>query len=136
MKFFFVTAILVFLLFNCSTKTIETLEIPNFYTSPIINDSLVMNGKTIFERHCHSCHSMEINTSKAPDISDVLRYHEPSMFYLYLLGEKNQKLLSTSRVYPTPCVINDSINKQEAIALTEYLKQYQNWLHEINSRFK
>jgi len=129
--------LVVLFLCNCaSNNKEETVEFPNFYTTPIINDSLVITGKIIFENNCVTCHTMQINTSKAPDISDVLHYNEPSALYLYLLGNKEKKLLITKREFSKKCEISLSIKENEARALTEYFKQYQNWLHEINSRFK
>jgi cytochrome c len=136
MRVCFISFTIISFLYNCKSKTEEKNEIPNFYTTPIINDSLVNAGKIIFETNCATCHTIQINTSKAPDISDVLHYNEPAALYLYLLGNKEQKLLNTKNKFTIKCGVNDSISKNEAMALTEYFKQYQNWLHEINSRFK
>ncbi len=137
MKSFLKLISVVLFFCNCtSNKKDEKAELPNFYTTPIINDSLVNAGKNIFETNCATCHTMQINTSKAPDISDVLHYNEPPALYLYLLGNKEKKLLITKKEFSKKCEISLSIKENEARALTEYFKQYQNWLHEINSKFK
>lgn len=136
-----------FLLYLCSSSIIyfscvqeskenTSLEVPDFYTQPIINDSLVDIGKSLFAEHCGSCHVLVLHSTKAPDIADVLYDHEPADLYSYLLGSRHKKLMPNKSDYKDTCRVPAAIGADEARALTEYFKQYQNYLHEMNSRFR
>lgn len=141
---FSITFVILFVGFSCNTPTtpiasfhpngigpIEKLEL-----SPI-SDSLMKYGKAIFDQKCSQCHTMEYKNT-GPDISDILWSKNPEWVVNFMLNknemlEKDSFAIKTKLQYQTNCEMVIE-NKEEAIAILEYLRMYQIWLHEFNAK--
>ncbi|MGB0882677.1 MAG: c-type cytochrome, partial [Vicingaceae bacterium] len=104
---------------------------------PAINDSLMKVGMNLFKTKCSECHTMEFKNS-GPDISDLLYTKKPEWFMNFMLN-KNEMLkrdasaIKTRANYQTDC--GAAIHSEsDARELLEYLRIYQIWLHEFNTK--
>lgn len=102
-----------------------------------INDSLMKHGKAIFDQKCNKCHTMEYKNT-GPDISDILWAKKPEWVMNFLLNKdemllKDSFAIKTQLEYQTKCNLTVE-NKEEALAILEYLRMYQIWLHEFNAK--
>lgn len=142
MKYFFGILIIV-LSFSCNNTENKTPSSPygigpiKKLELPTISDSLVKEGMTIFKNKCAKCHTMEYKNT-GPDISDILAYRKPEWVMNFLLNNKEMLLkdslaINTRKKYNTNCNAEITIEK-EAFALLEYLRIYQIWLHEFNTK--
>lgn len=103
-----------------------------------INDSLVQEGIQLFNEHCTSCHTMELEHI-GPDISDLLVRRKPAWVLNFFMN--TEEMLASDSVamqvgqrYDVSCVGSFKKSElQKAEAILEYLRMYQIWLHEINA---
>lgn len=100
-----------------------------------INDSLVDEGRRLFEQHCSECHKMEYK-SIGPDISDICEIRKPEWIVNFILNtkemiQKDKAAKTTAAAYTEDCPqLIDELN--DAYALLEFFRQYHIWLHEFN----
>ncbi|MBD81024.1 MAG: hypothetical protein CL840_19050 [Crocinitomicaceae bacterium] len=102
-----------------------------------LNDSLMQQGKSLFDSKCSSCHTMEFKNS-GPDISDILAYRREVWVLNFILNKeemlrRDSLALLTRKEYEMDCG-SDISSEEEAFQLLEYLRQYQIWLREFNVR--
>ncbi len=130
------------ILYSCSSKPqvstnpqgigpVANLELP------AINDSLMKVGMNLFKAKCSKCHTMEFKNS-GPDISDLLYTKQPEWFMNFMLNKeemirRDAAAIKTRANYQTDC--GAAIHSEsDARELLEYLRIYQIWLHEFNTK--
>lgn len=102
-----------------------------------INDSIMRIGMETFKLKCASCHTMEYK-NLGPDLSDLLARRQPEWVMNYLLNhqemlKKDSITIKTNLKFEKNCTIKLN-NEDEALALLEYFRIYQIWLHEFNAK--
>jgi hypothetical protein len=103
-----------------------------------LNDSLMNVGKKLFDDKCSQCHTMEYKNI-GPDISDILAYRKPEWIVNFMLNKEEMLLrdslsIITKNKYESNCGA-EITNKKDALALLEYFRIYQLWLHEFNTKY-
>lgn len=149
MRFFpllFILTSTILVLFSCN-NTMQKTPIASFHPNGIgpieklelkpIKDSLMKHGKTIFDLKCSKCHTMEYKNT-GPDISDILWTRNPEWVMNFMLNKdemllKDSFAIKTKLQYQTDCTIQLE-NKEEGLAILEYFRMYQIWLHEFNTK--
>lgn len=144
MKFFqFSTfCLIIIFLFSCETKKpistnpqgvgpVANLELNS------INDSLMKEGMDLFKDKCSECHTMEFKNS-GPDISDLLYTRKAEWFMNFMLNKeemikKDAAAIKTRSSYQVDCGAQIT-SESDARELLEYLRIYQIWLHEFNTK--
>lgn len=139
-----VTFIILFVGFSCNSPTTPIASFHPNGIGPIeklelnpINDSLMKHGKAIFDLKCSKCHTMEYKNT-GTDISDILWTRKPEWVLNFMLN-KDEMLIKDSFAIKTQLQHQTSCNltiedKEEALAILEYLRMYQIWLHEFNAK--
>lgn len=142
--FLFIVVIMLVLLISCNNSETPKATFHPYGIGPIeklelkpISDSLMKHGKELFDVKCSKCHTMEYKNT-GPDISDILWTRKPEWVLNFMLN-KDEMLIKDSFAIKTQLQHQTSCNltiedKEEALAILEYLRMYQVWLHEFNAK--
>ena len=101
MKTLFISTFIIFLLMSCNQKTQEK---NSYLKQTILNQSMINDGRTLFENQCFMCHRKP-QTLDLNKLDTVTFYHKKGLNFPNLSEQDKTKIIRYLKVFKKDTLI-------------------------------